>query len=84
MNLTDQNLETLGVVLGDRRKMLRAIAKLYNAPAAAGPYPDASRSRRGADQAYGTFRLAPAIGTATSECKTQTHNKSTRPQASDA
>lgn len=28
MNLTDQNLETLGVVLGDRRKMLRAIAKL--------------------------------------------------------
>jgi hypothetical protein len=27
-DLTDQDLEKLGVVLGDRRKMLRAIAKL--------------------------------------------------------
>jgi hypothetical protein len=31
-DLTDQDLEKLGVVLGDRRKMLRAIAKLDNAP----------------------------------------------------
>jgi class 3 adenylate cyclase len=36
-DLTDQDLEKLGVVLGDRRKMLRAIASLEalkNAPAA--------------------------------------------------
>ena len=38
-DLTDQDLEKLGVVLGDRRKMLRAIAKLDNAPAAAAPSP---------------------------------------------
>ena len=29
-DLTDQDLEKLGVLLGDRRKMLRAIAKLNN------------------------------------------------------
>ena len=33
-DLTDQDLEKLGVLLGDRRKMLRAIAKLDNTPAA--------------------------------------------------
>ena len=34
-DLTDQDLEKLGVVLGDRRKMLRAIAALGGAPPAA-------------------------------------------------
>jgi class 3 adenylate cyclase len=38
-DLTDQDLEKLGLLLGDRRKMLRAIAKLEgaekNAPAVA-------------------------------------------------
>jgi hypothetical protein len=34
-DLTDQDLEKLGVVLGDRRKMLRAIANLVTPPAAA-------------------------------------------------
>src|SRR5580658_4171322 len=33
-DLTDQDLEKLGVLLGDRRKMLRAIANLDNTPAA--------------------------------------------------
>ena len=33
-DLTDQDLKDLGVVLGDRRKMLRAIAQLGGAPAA--------------------------------------------------
>ena len=33
-DLTDQDLKDLGVLLGDRRKMLRAIAELGNAPAA--------------------------------------------------
>src|SRR6516165_6688778 len=32
-DLTDQDLEKLGVVLGDRRKMLRSIANLDNAQA---------------------------------------------------
>src|ERR1700734_3726173 len=31
-DLTDQDLKDLGVVLGDRRKMLRAIAELGSAP----------------------------------------------------
>ena len=34
-DLTDQDLEKLGVVLGDRRKMLRAIANLDAPPTAA-------------------------------------------------
>src|SRR5215813_15030909 len=32
-DLTDQDLEKLGVVLGDRRKMLRAIAAMAGVPA---------------------------------------------------
>jgi class 3 adenylate cyclase len=36
-DLTDQDLEKLGVVLGDRRKMLRAIANLNHAPPTAAP-----------------------------------------------
>ena len=33
-DLTDQDLERLGVILGDRRKILRAIRKLNAAPSA--------------------------------------------------
>ena len=36
-DLTDQDLEKLGVVLGDRRKMLRAIAAMAGVPAAVAP-----------------------------------------------
>jgi class 3 adenylate cyclase/predicted ATPase len=46
-DLTDQDLEKLGVVLGDRRKMLRAIAKLDNVPADA-PAPASAPSRTAA------------------------------------
>ena len=56
-DLTDQDLEKLGVLLGDRRKMLRAIAKLEvvenSAPAVAaaavepsGPHPQDTAERR--------------------------------------
>ena len=38
-DLTDQDLEKLGVLLGDRRKMLRAIAKLDTAPTTVAPAP---------------------------------------------
>jgi hypothetical protein len=41
-NLTDQDLEKLGVVLGDRRKILRAFANLDNTPPAAASAPAAS------------------------------------------
>ena len=41
-DLTDQDLEKLGVVLGDRRKILRAIANLDNALPAAASAPAAS------------------------------------------
>jgi class 3 adenylate cyclase len=37
--LTDQDLEKLGVLLGHRRKLLRAIAELDDMPAAAAPAP---------------------------------------------
>ena len=38
-DLTDQDLEKLGVVLGDRRKMLRAIANLDATSVATSPAP---------------------------------------------
>jgi class 3 adenylate cyclase len=41
-DLTDQDLKDLGVVLGDRRKILRAIAKLDAAPANITPIPKQS------------------------------------------
>jgi class 3 adenylate cyclase len=41
-DLTDQDLEKLGVVLGDRRKMLRAIGKLENAAAQPSDAPSAA------------------------------------------
>ena len=37
--LTDQDLEKLGVLLGDRRKMLRVIANLNDTPTAPAPAP---------------------------------------------
>ena len=40
-DLTDQDLKDLGVVLGHRRKMLRAIAALDDTPAAASAAPAA-------------------------------------------
>jgi hypothetical protein len=36
-DLTDQDLKDIGVLLGHRRKLLRAIAELNGAPAAAPP-----------------------------------------------
>src|SRR5262245_31642120 len=51
-DLTDQDLESLGVLLGDRRRLLRAIAALDVASAAANPAdspgPVAVRSATGA------------------------------------
>ena len=48
-DLTDQDLEKLGIVLGDRRRLLRAIAVLDDAPSPArlapGPLPVTSASK---------------------------------------
>ena len=62
-DLTDQDLEKLGVVLGDRRKILRAIANLDNAPPAAAPasapssvHPIAVTTARPASEAAGERR----------------------------
>ena len=49
--LTDQDLKDLGVVLGDRRKILRAIANLDDSPTVASPA-----------HALGFFRLACPCG----------------------
>src|SRR5215470_4128114 len=43
-DLTDQDLKDLGVVLGDRRKILRAIAELTSAPVVAPAGPSAARA----------------------------------------
>src|SRR6516165_12324720 len=51
-DLTDQDLEKIGVVLGDRRKMLRAIGELTGAsvpapqPPATKPIPQDTAERR--------------------------------------
>src|SRR6202045_3386674 len=44
-DLTDQDLEKLGVVLGDRRKMLRAIAKIDDKSPGIAPEPVLSSTR---------------------------------------
>ena len=45
-NLTDQDLEKLGVLLGDRRKLLRAIRDLGNASVAAMAMPATTEPAR--------------------------------------
>ena len=44
-DLTDQDLEKLGVVLGDRRKMLRSIANINDKPPEVTPQPVSSSAR---------------------------------------
>jgi SAM domain (Sterile alpha motif) len=63
-DLTDQDLKDLGIVLGDRSKMLRAIANLDNAPptaAAASAQPMAVKTAMPAPEATGD-RTAAAPG----------------------
>jgi hypothetical protein len=43
-DLTDRDLKDLGIVLGDRRKILRAIAELGSAPVVAPAGPSATRA----------------------------------------
>ena len=64
-DLTDQDLEKLGVLLGDRRKMLRAIARLkaVDAPiAAATAAPDAARTLDTAERRQVTVMFSDLVG----------------------
>src|SRR6201984_924449 len=58
-DLTDQDLEKLGIVLGDRRKMLRAIAAMAGVPAAVAPSAPVTT--------YATSEPAPPPVSATAE-----------------
>ena len=60
-DLTDQDLEKLGVLLGHRRKMLRAIAALGGAPVAEPTTAPASLTKAmGSVQIFRTFDQATA------------------------
>jgi hypothetical protein len=59
-DLTDQDLKDLGVVLGDRRKMLRAIAKLDNMPEAVTLMPRAAPLPRLQQNSLYGSRKSPA------------------------
>src|SRR5438309_10641407 len=67
-DLTDQDLKDLGVVLGDRRKMLRAINELDGPPAVAvpalapAPRPPAARSASTAERRHVTVMFADLVG----------------------
>jgi class 3 adenylate cyclase/predicted ATPase len=67
--LTDQDLKELGVVLGDRRKMLRAIADIDRiekgapaAPATATPPPISSATEVGGERRYVTVMFCDLVG----------------------
>jgi len=67
-DLTDQDLEKLGVVLGDRRKILRAIAKLEEAPSPPAPAlpvrprPASATSEGAAERRYLTVLFCDLVG----------------------
>src|SRR6202040_3918190 len=61
--LTDQDLEKIGVVLGDRRKMMRAIRELAGTTAAAQP-PDiaAAKPKDTAERRQVTVMFSDLVG----------------------
>jgi SAM domain (Sterile alpha motif) len=69
--LTDQHLKDLGIALGDRLKMLRAIRELADAIPASPPpelkAPDTAERRRRRWRATGTRRSPRLRGRATTE-----------------
>jgi SAM domain (Sterile alpha motif) len=63
MHLTDQDLEKLGVLLGHRRKLLRAIAALDGTPAATSMPPPPTKAIPGAIPAQvATASIAETAG----------------------
>jgi class 3 adenylate cyclase/predicted ATPase len=63
-DLTDQDLKELGVVLGDRRRMLRAITELFGTPSAApqfAPSPE-PRLREEAERRQVTVMFSDLVG----------------------
>ncbi|WP_407180472.1 adenylate/guanylate cyclase domain-containing protein [Bradyrhizobium sp. STM 3562] len=62
-DLTDQDLEKLGVLLGDRRKMLRAIRQLVHPVPASAPDPDpAEKTRDEAERRQLTVMFCDLVG----------------------
>jgi class 3 adenylate cyclase len=61
-DLTDQDLKELGVVLGDRRKILRAIGELDGAALAAPAGPTAPSSRQIAERRHVTVMFSDLVG----------------------
>src|SRR6476646_10291616 len=63
-DLTDQDLKDLGVVLGDRRRILRAIAALAGTPPAAPQLPSAPdpMPREEAERRHVTVMFADLVG----------------------
>jgi hypothetical protein len=77
--LTDEDLEKLGVFLGDRRKILRAIREQRSTPAGAGPdRTEAASERHGFRLFWWTF-LPPVR--VPSESRGGTHNRGFNPMA---
>jgi predicted ATPase/class 3 adenylate cyclase len=60
-DLTDQDLKDLGIVLGDRRKILRAIAELDAAPIAS-PAPSIEPTPLGAERRQVTVMFSDLVG----------------------
>jgi SAM domain (Sterile alpha motif) len=65
-DLTDQDLEKIGVLLGDRRRLLRAIAELDKAPISAVPPAAAPSFSRSTSGSAASPDPAPAPGPSTS------------------
>ena len=61
-NLTDQDLKDLGVLLGHRRKMLRAIAQLDDSAVAIPPIAAAAVPRDDADRRQLTIMFCDLVG----------------------
>ena len=61
-DLTDQDLKDLGVVLGDRRKMLRAIGELDVTPLAVPATPTGPVSQDAAERRQVTVMFSDLVG----------------------
>jgi class 3 adenylate cyclase len=61
-DLTDQDLDKLGILLGDRRKMLRAIRELATVPASAQGFAPAERARDEAERRQLTVMFCDLVG----------------------
>jgi SAM domain (Sterile alpha motif) len=83
-DLTDQHIKDLGVALGDRLKMLRAIRELADAiPALPQPPPPESKPQDAAERRQVTVMFSDLVGSTALSARTlKTSAKSFRPTRS--